>query len=67
VTTSFILWNIFLGALGLAYMSYAKIRKKAMPLIGGLVLLVVPYVTDNTYLFMTALVLVVLSSYFISI
>jgi hypothetical protein len=67
VTTSFILWNVFLSALGLAYLSYAKIRKKAMPLIGGLVLLVIPYVTDNSYLFMTAVVLVVFSSYFISI
>jgi len=53
--------------LGLAYISYAKISKKAMPLIGGLALLVIPYVTDNTYLFMTAGFLVVLSSYFISI
>jgi len=67
VTTSFILWNIFLGALGLAYLSYAKSRKRAMPLIGGLVLLVIPYVTDNSYLFMSAVVLVVLSSYFIGI
>ena len=38
-----------------------------MPLIGGLVLLVIPYVTDNSYLFVTAVVLVVLSSYFIGI
>jgi len=67
VTTSFILWNIFLGSLGLAYLSYAKSRKKAMPLIGGLLLLVVPYVTDNTYLFVITVVLVVLSSYFIGI
>jgi len=67
MTTSYILWNIFLGALGVSYLMYAKTQKKVVPLIGGLVLLIVPYLTENSYLFMVTLMGVILSSYFITL
>lgn len=59
MTTSFILWNIFLGALGIAYLSYAKAQKKVVPMVGGIALLLVPYFTSNVYVYLLTLILVV--------
>ena len=59
MTTSYILWNIFLGALGVAYLSYAKAQKKVVPLVGGIALLAVPYLTENVYLYLLTLICVV--------
>jgi len=67
LSTSYILWNIFLGTLGLSYIMYAKNRKKLMPFLGGIVLVSIPYLTENTYLYFFALMAVLFSSYFISI
>jgi len=63
VTTSFILWNIFLGALGIAYLSYAKTQKKVVPMVGGLALLVVPYLTSESYYYLLTLAIVLVGSY----
>ena len=63
MTTSFILWNIFLGALGIAYLSYAKAQKKVVPMVGGIALLVVPYLTSNVYVYLLTLILVVAIAY----
>jgi dephospho-CoA kinase len=63
MTTSYILWNIFLGALGVSYLMYAKAQKKIVPMIGGILLLVVPYLTQNSYYYILTLVVVVISSY----
>jgi len=63
VTTLFILWNIFLGALGIAYLSYAKAQKKVVPMVGGIVLLVVPYLTSESYYYLLTLIIVIVGSY----
>jgi len=67
MTTSLILWSIFLGALGIAYITYGKKQHKAIPLLGGVILLVLPYFTTNIYILVCTLILVVLSAYFINI
>ena len=63
MTTSYILWNVFLGALGVAYLSYAKSQKKIVSMLGGIVLLGIPYFTENVYYYVVALILVVVVSY----
>jgi len=63
VTTSYILWNIFLGALGLAYLSYAKAQRKIVPALGGLALLLVPYFTSEVWIYICTLVSVILLAY----
>jgi len=65
--TATLLWDILLPLLGFFYLSYARIRRRATPLIGGLLLIILPYVTSNGYILFFALIIVVLSSYFISI
>jgi hypothetical protein len=67
VDTATLLWGIFLPLLGFFYLSYARIRRRAVPLIGGLTLIVLPYVTSNGYILTLALVVVVLGSYFIAL
>ena len=63
MSTAYILWNIFLGALGFAYIIYGKKQRKAIPLLGGIVLIVLPYFTSLTYIYMMVLFLVALGSY----
>jgi hypothetical protein len=63
MTTSYILWNIFLGALGVSYLMYAKAQKNVVTMVGGMVLLVIPYLTDNIYYYIVILLAVVISSY----
>ncbi len=48
MTTSVIVWSVFLGALGMAYMSYGKRQGKIIASLGGLVLLVLPYFTTES-------------------
>jgi len=65
MTTTYILWNIFLGALGIAYITYGKVQRKAIPLLGGILLLVLPYLTSNIYIIIGGVLSVILLSYII--
>ena len=67
MSTSFILWSIFLGAVGIAYMTYGKQQRKAVPLLGGMILLVLPYFTFNSYFLSAGLITVIGLSYFINV
>ena len=67
MSTPAVLWNIFLGAMGLAYITYGKTHRKAIPLLGGIVLILVPYFIDTTYLLIGVMLFVMASSYFINI
>ena len=60
---SALLWNIALSVIGMAYLIYARAQRRAIPLISGLILLVLPYLTDNGYLLFGGLVAVVVASY----
>ena len=66
IDQSALLWNITLSVIGMAYLIYARAQRRAIPLISGLILLVLPYLTDNSYLLFVGLVLVVAASYFLS-
>ena len=63
MTTSYILWNILLGSLGLAYLAYAKVQRKIVPALGGIILLVIPYFTSLSWIYICTLVCVVILSY----
>jgi hypothetical protein len=65
--TATLLWDILLPLLGFFYLSYARIRRRATPLIGGLLLIVLPYVTSNGYMLLLALIAVVAGVYFIAV
>jgi len=63
MTTSYILWNILLGSLGLAYLAYAKVQRRIIPALGGIVLLVIPYFTSSSWVYISTLLCVVILSY----
>ena len=63
---SALLWNIALSVIGTAYLIYARAQRRAIPLISGLILLVLPYLTDKGYLLFGGLALVVAASYYLS-
>jgi len=60
---SALLWNIALSVIGMAYLIYARAQRRAIPLISGLILLVLPYLTDNGYILIFALVTAIVTSY----
>jgi len=67
MTTSYILWNIFLGALGMAYIVYAKTQRKIVPFLGGVILLVIPYVSSVLWLYLLVILIVIIVSYYYNI
>lgn len=64
MTTSVILWSVFLGALGMAYMSYGKRQGKIIAFIAGILLLVLPYFTTETLPLVASLVVIIGVVYF---
>ena len=66
LSEAYLLWNIALSVIGMAYLIYARAQRRAIPLISGLILLVLPYLTDKGYLLFGGLALVVAASYFLS-
>jgi len=67
VSTTYILWSIFLGALGFAYFIYGKKQRKAIPLFGGVGLIVLPYFTSEWYFYVFGVFVVTLSAYFVKL
>ena len=67
MTTSSLLWNIFLSAAGLAYITYGKTQRKVIPLLGGIVLMLAPYFVDKGYFLFGILFFVITSSYVINV
>ena len=67
MSTSVILWSVFLGALGMAYMSYGKRQGKIFASLGGLILLVLPYFTTETYKLLASLIVIVAAVYFFNV
>ncbi len=63
---SALLWNIALSVIGMAYLIYARAQRRAIPLISGLILLVLPYLTDKGYLLFGGLAAVAAASYLLS-
>jgi len=64
MSTSVILWSIFLGVLGMSYMSYAKRQGKTVASIAGIIFIVLPYFTTETYALLASLILIVAFVYF---
>ena len=67
MSSTLILLSILLGAVGIAYITYGKTQRKAIPLLGGVVLLVMPYFSSQSYLLIAVLILVIVLSYFFNI
>lgn len=57
---------IVLGALGMAYLSYGKIRKRVIPMLGGVLLMLLPYFTESITISGSIVLAVILLSYFVS-
>ena len=66
MTQAYLLWNIALSVIGMAYLLYAKQQRRAIPLISGLILIILPYLTESSYLLFGGLMLVILGSYLLS-
>jgi len=64
MSTSVVLWSVFLGALGMAYMSYAKRQGKTIAAIAGIIFILLPYFTTETYHLLASLIVIVALVYF---
>jgi len=61
MNTGYVLINILLGAVGLGYVTYGKQQKRAIALLSGLGLLVLPYFISTTYvLILVSIVMIIL-------
>ena len=57
---------VILGAVGMAYFSYGKRRKRVLPMLGGVGLMILPYFTTALSVSVMALLAVVLLCYFVA-
>jgi len=65
MSTSTILIYIFLGSSSLAYLMYAKSQRKAVPLISGIILGVLPYFDLSIWLMLLLVFIVMALPFFI--
>jgi len=63
--TSWLLWGMLFGAIGLGYFSYGKKQKSMVPLLVGIALFVFPYFFTNIYLLVAVGVSLSVLPYFI--
>lgn len=50
VTPAMLMWGILFGAIGIGYLVYGKQQKRAMPLLTGVLLILLPYFISSTWL-----------------
>lgn len=50
MNTASLLWGLFFGSFGFAYLMYGKKQSALVPAVAGVLLMVFPYFVDNTYL-----------------
>jgi ABC-type transport system involved in multi-copper enzyme maturation permease subunit len=66
MSSTALLLAVVLGAIGMAYLSYGKIRKQVIPMLGGVALMILPYFSTAVSVGIVAVLLVALLSYFVA-
>ena len=67
MSSTTLILSVILGAIGMAYLSYGKIRKRVVPMVGGVALMILPYFSTAVSVAMISVLLVVLLSYFMEV
>ncbi|MCJ7558441.1 MAG: hypothetical protein MUP90_16220 [Gammaproteobacteria bacterium] len=49
MTTSWLLWGLVFGSIGLGFFLYGKKQRAVVPLVCGLALMLFPYFVSNVY------------------
>src|SRR5215831_12159389 len=65
VDTSFILWGLLFGSIGLGFFVYGRRQKTVVPLACGVALMIVPYLVSNTMLLVLLGVALIAIPYFV--
>ncbi len=58
---------VVLGAVGMAYLSFGKIRKRVIPMVGGVVLILLPYFSASVVVGALAVLVIALLSYVVAL
>ena len=67
MSTSWLLWGLLFGSVGLGFFLYGKKQQALVPLICGLALMVFPYFISNTFLLVAVGVALIAIPYFVRI
>jgi hypothetical protein len=67
LTTSWLLWGLLFGSIGLGFFVYGKQQKAVVPMICGLALMFFPYFVSNTIFLVAIGVALIAIPYFIRI
>ena len=63
--TSYLLWGVLFGSIGLGFFAYGRRQKRGVPLVCGLTLIIFPYFVSNTALLVTLGVALIAIPYFV--
>ncbi|HED33479.1 MAG TPA: LPXTG cell wall anchor domain-containing protein [Gammaproteobacteria bacterium] len=66
-STSWLVWGMLFGAIGLGFFIYGKKQKAIVPLLTGIALFVFPYLISDVYLLVAVGVALVAVPYFIKV
>jgi len=66
-STSWLVWGMLFGAVGLGFFIYGKKQKAIVPLLTGIALFVFPYVISDVYLLVIVGLVLVAVPYFIRV
>jgi len=67
LNTSWLLWGLLFGSVGLGFFVYGKKQKAVVPLICGLALMIYPYFISNTILLVAIGAALIALPYFVRI
>jgi predicted membrane protein len=67
LNTSWLLWGLLFGSVGLGFFIYGKRQKAFVPLICGLLLMIFPYFVSNTFLLVAIGIALMAVPYFVRI
>jgi hypothetical protein len=63
--TSWLLWGLLFGSIGLGYLIYGRKQRAVVPLLCGLALMVFPYFVSNSILLVTIGIALMAIPYFV--
>ncbi len=66
-STSWLIWGMIFGAIGLGFFIYGKKQKAIVPLLTGIALFVFPYVISDVYLLVLVGAVLVAVPFFIRV
>ena len=65
--TSFLLWGLLFGSIGLGFFVYGRRQKTVVPLVCGVALMIFPYFVSNTVLLVILGLALIVIPYFVRV